>query len=349
MYATRNTRTVLQYLAEMPFPERSELAAAADLPPTTVRDALSRLHENGLVEAVRHSRSGTSRVFRWCLTPDGLSELATSRLRRESPEALIREMPVSAQDRRYVLRRLDVASVLYGVARDAAANGRGPIGWWWSRSGGLDAAMQLADGRALGLARLGTTHSARALRSRVGTLGAMHRRRELRASLLIVPGPVEAHMALSLLSERHLIFVATERDVLNASPDSAPWQMTDGTRFSLDDILDRTPRSDMPEPRQPVQRLTMPAERLADDADELDMAAAALTVPARRVLRLLWDYPFVRVSRLQEMTGVSAGHMRRAVGLLSRLGLAHHLRVGGTAEERHANESRLCLACGAST
>ena len=62
MYATRNTRTILQYLAEMPFLERSELAAAAGLPPSTVRDALSRLHENDLVEAVRHSRSATSRV-----------------------------------------------------------------------------------------------------------------------------------------------------------------------------------------------------------------------------------------------------------------------------------------------
>ena len=344
MYATRNTRTVLGHLAAMPFTERSELAAAASLPPSTVRDVLSRLHENGLVEAVRHSRSGTSRVFRWCLTPDGLSELAASRLRGESPEALLRELPVSAQDRRYVLRRLDVAAVLYRVARDAAAIGRGPITWWWSRSGGLDAAMQLADGRTLGLSRLGTTHSAQALRSRVGTLGAMHRRRQLQASLLIVPGPVEVNMALSLLSDRHMISIAAEGDVLSASPDSPPWQMTDETRRSLDDILRGTPRSDMPRTRQPVQRLTMPAERLSDDADELDRAAAALTVPARDVLRLLWDYPFIRVSRLQEMMGVSAGHMRRAVGLLSRLGLAHHLRIGRTAAQRHSNESRLCLS-----
>ena len=344
MYATRNIRTVLQYLAAMPFTERSELAAAASLPPSTVRDALSRLHENGLVEAVRHSRSGTSRVFRWCLTSRGLSELAASRLRGESPESMLRDLPVSAQNRRYVLRRLDVAAVLYGVARDAAANEGGPIWWWWSRSGGLDAAMQLADGRTLGLSRVGTTHSARALRSRVGTLGAMHRRGQLQASLLIVPGPVEVNMALRLVSDRHMISVAVEGDVLGASPDSPPWQMTDGTPRSLDDILRGTPRSDMPRTRQPVQRLTMPAERLADDVDELDMAATALTVPARRVLRLLWDYPFIRVSQLQEMTGVSAGHMRRVVGLLSRLGLAHHLRIGRTAAQRHANESRLCLS-----
>ena len=93
-----------------------------------------------------------------------------------------------------------------------------------------------------------------------------------------------------------------------------------------------------------MQRLTMPSENLTDDADELDMATTSLRVPARRVLRLLWDYPFVRVSQLEAIAGVSAGHLRRAVGLLSRLGLAHHLRIGRTPAQRHANESRLCLS-----
>ena len=339
-----NELRVLEALAMMPFLDSTELASLANLPSSTTADVLKRFHANSLMEFVRHSRSGTSRVRRWCLTPGGLSELAASRLRGESPETLLRELPVSAQDRRYVLRRLDAAAVLYGVARDATANGRGPIRWWWSRSGGLDAAMQLADGRTLGLSRLGTTHSTQALRSRVRTLGAMHERRQLQASLLIVPGPVEVNTALNLIPERHMIFVAAEQDVLNASADPAPWQMTSGTRRSLDDVLRWAPVSDMPRTRQSVQRLTMPAERLSDDADELDMATTALTIPARRVLRLLWDCPFIRVSQLQAMMGVSEGHLRRAVGLLSRLELAHHLRIGRTAAQRHANESRLCLS-----
>ena len=344
MFTTRNTRTVLQYLAAMPFLERSELAAVAGLPSSTVRDVLSRLHENGMVEVVRHSRSGTSRVGRLCLTPGGLTELAASRLRGESPEDLLNLLPVSAQDRRYVLRRLDAAAVLYGLARDAAANGRGPIRWWWSRSGGLDAAMQLADGRTLGLSRLGSTHSTQALKSRVKTLGAMHRRGQLRTSLLIVPGPVEVNMALNLMSDRHMIFVATEQDMLNSSSDSEIWSAPDETCFSLDDVLSRLPRSDMPRTRQPVQRLTMPSERLSDDADELDMAATVLTMPARHVLRLLWDYPLIRVSQLREMMGVSEGHVRRVVGLLSKLGLVCQLRIGRTAAQRHDNETRLCLS-----
>ena len=339
-----NELRVLEALALMPFLDSTELASLAKLPSSTTADVLKRFHANSLVEFVRHSRSGTSRVRRWCLTGAGIERLARLRLRGESPEALLREMPVSAQDRRYVLRRLDAAAVLYGVARDAAANGRGPIRWWWSRSGGLDAAMQLADGRTLGLSRLGTTHSTQALRSRVRTLDAMHQRRQLQASLLIVPGPIEVNMALNLMSDRHMISVAAERDVLNASLDPAPWQMYDGTRRSFNDVLCRAPVSDMPRTRQPVQRLTMPAERLSDDAGELDMVATTLTMPARHVLRLLWDCPFVRVSQLQAMMGVSEGHMRRAVGLLSRLRLAHHLRVGRTAAQRHANESRLCLS-----
>ena len=112
-----------------------------------------------------------------------------------------------------MLRRLDTAAILYGVARDAAANGRGPLRWWWSRSGGLDAAMQLTDGRTLGLSRLGTTHSTKALRSRVRTLRTMFERGQLQASLLIVPGPVEVNLALNLMPDRPMIYVATERDV----------------------------------------------------------------------------------------------------------------------------------------
>ena len=344
MNVTSNTRVVLKYLAEMPFLERSELAAVADLPSSTVRDVLSRLHEKGSVEFIRHSRSGTSRVCRWCLTSSGLSDLAASRMRREAPESLLGLMPVSAQDRRYVLRRLDASAVLYGVAQDAAANGGGPIRWWWSRSGGLDAAMQLADGRTLGLSRLGTTHSTKALKSRVGTLSALHQRQQVQVSLLIVPGPVEVNMALNLKADRHMIFVATEQDVLNASQDSNIWHILRGARYSLEDILDYAPRSDMPRTRQPIQRLTMPAEDLSDDADELDMAATILTMPARHVLRLIWDYPFIRMSQLQEMMGVSEGHLRRVVGLLAGLKLVHHLRIGRTAAQRHFNESRLCLS-----
>ena len=84
---------------------------------------------------------------------------------------------------------------------------------------------------------------------------------------------------------------------------------------------------------------------LSDDADGLDRWRHYGThdTGERRSATAVGCYPFIRVSRLQEMTGVSAGHLRRAVGLLSRLGLAHHLRIGRTAAQRHANESRLCL------
>ena len=43
------------------------------------------------------------------------------------------------------------------------------------------------------------------------------------------------------------------------------------------------------------------------------------------------------------MTGISAGHLGRAKGQLSRAGLVHHLRIGRTPKQRRDNETRVVL------
>ena len=97
------------------------------------------------------------------------------------------------------------------------------------------------------------------------------------------------------------------------------------------------------ETRRP-ERLTLPGETLADDMDALDVVASSLSVRAREILRLLHDCPFVPVSKLQRMLGISPGHMRREIGLLCRARLVYRLRIGRTAKQRQRNETRLCLS-----
>ena len=98
-------------------------------------------------------------------------------------------------------------------------------------------------------------------------------------------------------------------------------------------------------PAPGVRRTDAPCrpKHLELDVDELDRAATELTVPARTLLRLLHDWPLARVSQLQRMTGISAGHLGRAKGQLSGSGLVHHLRIGRTPKQRRANETRLTL------
>ena len=130
MNTSFSTNETLAALAQMPFLDSIELAAVAGLPERTAREALRRLDEHGCVGMVRHARPDGFRVRRWYLTPRGIAELARSRLAGEDPEALIASNDLlSAQGRRYLLRRLDAATVLYRVAQDMASapgDRRGP-------------------------------------------------------------------------------------------------------------------------------------------------------------------------------------------------------------------------------
>ena len=114
---------------------------------------------------------------------------------------------------------------------------------------------------------------------------------------------------------------------------------------SFGDLLKYMPMSDLPRTRQPSKtRLTLPSTQLSGDLDDLDMAPCHLTILARCMMRLLFDWPFIRVSQLQMMLGVSEGHMKRAKALLARLGLVYHLRIGRNLKQQYDNETRLCLS-----
>ena len=334
----------------MPFLDSVELAAVAGLPERTAREALSRLHLHGCVAMVRHGRADSFRVKRWYLTLGGIEELANTRYEQEKPRDLVEANDMlSAQGRSFLVRRLDAVAVLYGLARQAAmaaGAGYGPrFTWQWERQGALDAVLRLTDGRTVAISRIGSTHTGKAVVNRLRRLRNLHRQGELRTTLLLVPGPVEFESAAFFMYDNDIerVFVATEPVMQSSSPDARIWNSPSNDYYSIGELLAAAPVSDMPEPRRPKRR-TVPDGDISEDTDPLDLASTELSVPARTLLRTLYDWPFASVSQLQRMTGFSRGHLGRVKGQLSGLGLAHHLRVGHTRRERQSNETRLHLS-----
>ena len=351
MTLARSTYEILEALARMPFMETVELAAVADLPERTAREGLRRMQHQELVGAIQHTRYDGSRVRRWYVTASGVEALAKLRLRSESPRDLIIELDMlSAQGRRFLLRRLDAVAVLYRVAQDVAEYVGGGSGlaftWRWERQDAVDAVIQLQDGRTAGISRIGSTHSGDAIRTRLRTLVAMHRRGALRLTLLIVPGVLELERALNYMHAENVsnVVVTTEGRIVTAPLRSRIWETVGGAWWRIGRVLRGTPRAEMPMIKRPEERRTMPGATLEDDTNGLDFIATDLSIRARNILRLLYDWPFIRVSTLQRMLGVSGGHLRREVGLLSRAGLVYHLRIGRTPKQRRENETRLCLS-----
>ena len=168
---------MLDVLARTPFAERDELAAFAGLPKSSTLESLLGLEARGMMAYVRHTRTNTSRVRRWYLPPRGITRLAE--LQEVTSGRLLRELPLSAEWRRRLLRRLDTVAPLYRVGREVAQCADGPINWRWMRSGALDALLELPDGRTLALLRFGPTLSWQAMRSRIGTLYWSQRARRL--------------------------------------------------------------------------------------------------------------------------------------------------------------------------
>ena len=290
-------------------------------------------------------------MSRYCLAPKGIEELSAQQIDGTRPSEIVRERDLTSKEgRQYLVPRLDVVESMYRIALDAAAliddQYDVKFAWRWERRDALYAVMQLRDGRSVAMSRLGSTHNGDAVRTRFRTLQEKHHSRELHTTLLLVPGLVELQRALAFMynANVHGVFVATEHDVLTAPLGALIWHTTGWDRMSLASVLERTPVSDMPSTRRPEDGRTMPTDAIAADVGEPDMVACELTVPARRILRALFDFPFIPVDTLCQLLKFSNGHMGRELTALRKLGLIHRLRIGRTARQRHGNGTRLVLS-----
>lgn len=295
---------------------------------------------------MRHTRTNTSRVRRWYLTPGGITRLAD--LQDTTSTRLLRELPLSAEWRRHLLRRLDAVAPLYRVGRDVAGSAGGPVGWRWLRAGALDALLELPDGRTLALARFGPTLSWQAMRSRIGTLYWLQRARGCPTALLLLPGNLEAQRIGADLRGRVIdVLAASERDVMRTSPGSAVWRsLLDAQGVSLTQAISGvTGKSKMGEWGSiGSARASMPALPISDGSDGLDLLATELTMPGRRLLDTIYDWPFTSAEHLEMLLGMTKAMMKKTRAHLVRRGLVCQVRIGSIPEQRRRNGTRLCLS-----
>ena len=346
MVKGRYVTKVLSVLASMPFLTVAELAEAAGQHDRTVRDTLYRLQEAALVEAITHSLAPKASAQRWCLTSAGIAELARRRRHGESPDDLLGTFPLGTRWQRNLLGRLDAVAVINRMARGAAA-GWGPgFTWRWERRDKLDAVFRLESGRSAGVVRIGSGLSGDRVAGRVGRLLTLYEKEELEAALIIVPGPIDVQQIRRLTAARRmLLFVAFERDLIQAPLHAPIWRRLGGNdRMELTEVLRQVPVAELPRTMQPQGRGSIPVATLSQGPGSMELLASELTIPEKRMLDLLHDWPIVSTTQLRRMLGVSEGHMRRIKGRLSKKELIHHLRIGRTAAQRYRNETRICLS-----
>ena len=155
----------LRLLAAMPLLDRLELAAVGAMSEGAAHAALGRLEREGLASAVRHGGTLTASTRRWLPTAAGLHRLMRDEGLGE--RELLRTYPVSARWRRVLLERLGAVAAVYRLA--SALAGAGAIKRFrWYQGHPLDAAIELRNGRTVGVLRLGATAEWTAFSERVG-------------------------------------------------------------------------------------------------------------------------------------------------------------------------------------
>ena len=105
---------MLRALAEMPFIDRTDLAAVTGWSRGAVYGAVAGLDRDGLCDAVPHATGLFPAAERFHLTAAGLERLAADE--GISADQLVRAHPVSARWRRILLERLDALAAVYRLA-----------------------------------------------------------------------------------------------------------------------------------------------------------------------------------------------------------------------------------------
>ena len=319
----------LALLAAMPLLDRLELAAVGAMSEGAAHAALRRLEREGLATAVRHAGTLTASTRRWLLTADGLR-----RLMRDdglSERELLRAYPVSVRWRRGLLERLDAVAVVYRLA--TALAGAAAIGRFrWYRGHPLDAAIELADGRTVGVIRLGATAEWTAFSERVGrlALGASRGEARPRALLALVPDEVRMRRTAALLARLPgPAFLALEAEVAAADGRDAVWKAASspapvGLGAALAAVR---PGGRLPAER-PEARPALPDD-LDGGAPVDQLLPAALKPAEKRALDLLADWLWIAPGDLAALLGVSASRLSRVLTRLDELGLVVNIPLGG--------------------
>jgi len=322
---------VLRYLASMPFMDRLELAAVSGVSEGTAHAALAGLRSEGTVESVRHASPLTASTRRFSVTAAGLDRLA--RKEGVSLSSLLRRHPVSAHRRRVLVERIDAVAVVYRLASSVGDVG-GPLRFRWYRAAPLDAGVVLADGRTLGVVRLGETVDRTAFSDRVWRL--LDPGQRLPGALLaVVPDEVRLRHAGRLLARAPVsVYLALERDVAGAGADDPVWRVPSSERtMSLRSALSYVRRTGALPSERPESR-SSPPDDLVVPASDKDVPGHLLPIVLKprdkRMLERISEWPWITPDDLGGLLGMSASGVSRLTARLGRFGLVSTIDLGGS-------------------
>ena len=329
MNLTERTLMVMRRLASMPFLDRLELSAVSGTPDRSTYEAMDSLERSGLAASILHATDLLRSTRRYHLTASGLRRLAEAD--GAALGEILREYPVSAQWRRILMERLDAVGVIYRLASSIAAE-TGPIRLRWYRAAPLDAAVELADGRTLGIVRQGLTSDRTGFSKRLYRLGEGPLPG---AALMLMPDEVRLRHARKTITNSHVPAVlGLERDAAWANPSEAVWRLPSvaaalDLRYVLSSYLEPGGRLiTEPEP----SRATFPDDFVLGGPGMRtpDWLLPALLKPAeKRVLELLFDWPGIAPDDLRRLLGVSRGRFYETVAPLSKAGLVRRVVMEG--------------------
>ncbi len=311
---------ILRALGEMPFLDRSELAAVTGRSRGAVYDAVGRLDADGCCQALSHATTLFPASERFHLTVKGLERLAGQE--GLSLDQLLRLCPVSEGWRRILLERLDAVAAVYRLA--VVISGLVlPTGFRWYRAQPLDAVIELPGGRTLGIVRRGRTSDRSPFANRMWKL----RHTPLPGAVLVLmPDPVSLRHARRTLDGFPVpVFLAVEQDAVTASLDDPVWSpQAVSNALGLRRVLESlTPGGEFyaePEPR----RTRVPGGLAVAGAgwEVPDCLLPALLRPtAKRAIELVSDWPWISVRDLAGLMGVSRQRANQVVISLEALRL----------------------------
>ncbi|MXZ90477.1 MAG: hypothetical protein F4Z05_03260 [Chloroflexi bacterium] len=304
----------LRRLADMPFLDRLELAALTGWSRGAVYDAISRLEERGMVEAVPHASPLVAPTRRHALTAAGLERLAE--LDAVSLKETLFLLPVSKQWRRGLLERLDAVAVIYRLA-SAIGQVHHPLVFRWYRAMPLDAAVGLPGGRSLTIVRQGNTSDRTAFAKRLWRLGQLP---PASAVLMLLPDEVRLHQARRLATALPgPVFLALEGDAASAGAGAAVWRTPSAPApLGLATALTYTgPPCSWPI-RRPPQRAAILGTL---DPDANCLLPSLLKPVEKQAVDLLADWPWLLPRHLGAMLGVKRSRLSQVTRRLAELGL----------------------------
>ena len=329
MSAAERNLLLMRRLASMPFLDRLELAAVSGTPDRTTYAVVDGLERQGMAASIIHATDLLRPTRRFHLTAAGLRCLAG--LEEAGLDRTLRTYPSSAQWRRIFMERLDAVGVVYRLASSIAAE-TGPIWLRWYRAAPLDAAIELSDGRTVGVVRQGLMSDRTGFSKRLWRLGEGPLPG---AVLMLMSDDVRLRHAQRALNDSPVPAVlALERDAAWAGPSEPVWRLPSGApaldlRYVLFAYLE--PGGRLITEQEP-SRAALPEDVDPGSPGRRTPAwlLSALLKPAeKRLLDLLSDWPSIAPTHLRRLLGVSLGRYYEVLATLTETALVEHLAVEG--------------------